>query len=120
MPVDYDITPYVEGWKKRMAAAEAQMAARKQEALADAHRIARVLREKYDCTRVVGIGSTFNEKDFTEHSDIDLVVFGLPKGRYFAILSKISDLTPFEVDLIPAENARPLTRQLVEDEGVEL
>jgi len=103
-----------------MAAAAAQMAARKREAFADARRLARVLREKYGCTRVVGIGSTFNEKDFTEHSDIDLVVFGLPKGKYFAILSEISDLTPFEVDLIPAENARPFTRQLVEEERVEL
>jgi len=29
-------------------------------------------------------------------------------------------MTPFKVDLIPAENARPLVRQLVEEEGVEL
>jgi predicted nucleotidyltransferase len=120
MPVDYDITPYVEGWKKRMAAAEARMAARKQEALADAHRIARVLREKYGCTRVVGIGSTFSEKDFTEHSDIDLVAFGIPAQKYFSISAAIGRLTSFEVDLIPAEDARPLMRKLIEEEGVEL
>lgn len=118
--LEYDITPYVRGWTKRMAEAAARMAARKQEAFADAQRLARVLREKYGCTRVVGIDSTFNEKDFTEHSDIDVVVFGLPKGKYFAILSEISDLTSFAVDLIPVENARPLTRQLVEEEGFEL
>lgn len=120
MPLDYDITPYVEGWKKRMAAAEAQMAARKKEAYADAQRIARVLREKYGCTRIVGIGSTFTEKDFTEHSDIDLVVFGIPADKYFSISAEIGHLTTFEVDLIPAEDARPLTRKLVEEEGVEL
>ncbi len=120
MAVEFDITPYVHGWKKRMAEAEARMAARKKEALADAKRIASVLREKYGCARVVGIGSTFNEKDFTEHSDIDLVVYGLPEGKYFSISSEIGDLTSFKVDLIPAEDARPFTMQIVEEEGVEL
>ncbi len=61
-----------------------------------------------------------NDKDFTEHSDIDLVVFGLPKGKYFSISSEIGDLTTFEVDLIPAEGARPFTMQIVAEEGVEL
>ncbi len=118
--LEFDITPYVRGWKKRMAEAQERMAARKRAACADAQRIAQVLREKYGCSRVVGIGSTFNEKDFTEHSDIDLVAFGLPAQKYFAISAAIGRLTSFEVDLIPAEDARPLTRKLVEEEGVEL
>jgi len=103
-----------------MAEAEARMAARKREAFADAQKIARVLKEKYGCTRVVGIGSTFNEKDFTEHSDIDLVAFGLPEKKYFSISAEIGHLTSFEVDLIPAEDARPFTMQIVAEEGVEL
>jgi predicted nucleotidyltransferase len=118
--LEFDITPYVRGWKKRMAEAQERMAARKRAAYADAQRIAQVLKEKYGCTRVVGIGSTFNEKDFTEYSDIDLVVYGLPEGKYFSISSEVGYLTSFEVDLIPAENARPLTLQLSEQEGVEL
>jgi len=103
-----------------MAAAQAEMAARKKAAYADAQRLAQVLREKYGCTRVVGIGSTFNEKDFTDRSDIDLVAFGLPEKKYFSISAEIGHLTSFEVDLIPAENARSLTMQIVEEEGVEL
>jgi predicted nucleotidyltransferase len=118
--LEFDITPYVRGWKKRMAEAQERMAARKRTAYADALHIAQVLKEKHGCTRVVGIGSTFNDKDFTEHSDIDLVVYGLPKGKYFAISSEVGFLTSFEVDLIPAEDARPLTLQLAEQEGVEL
>jgi hypothetical protein len=44
--------------------------------------LARRYRKLFVChaittSRLVGIGSTFNEKDFTEHSDIDVVVFGL-------------------------------------------
>jgi len=96
------------------------MARRKERAGAEAKRIARFLREKHGCTRVVGIGSTFNEKRFTERSDIDLVVYGLPKGKYFSISAEVRNLTSFEVDLIPAENARPFTLQVVEEEGVEL
>lgn len=118
--LEFDITPYVRGWKKRMAEAQERMAARKKAANAEAQRLAQVLKEKYGCTRVVGIGSTFNDKDFTEHSDIDLVVFGIPKGKYFSISSEIGDLTTFEVDLIPVEDARPFTLQIVEEEGVEL
>ncbi|MCI0693511.1 hypothetical protein L0337_16080 [candidate division KSB1 bacterium] len=49
-----------------------------------------------------------------------MVVFGLPKGKYFSISSEIGDLTTFEVDLIPAEGARPFTMQIVAEEGVEL
>src|SRR5262245_8785553 len=113
----FDITPYVQGWKRRMAEAQQLMAARKKQAYADARNIAQFLRVQYGCNRVVGVGSTFNEKKFTERSDIDLVVWGLPSGKYFSISSEIGDLTSFGVDLIPAENARPLIMQLAEQEG---
>lgn len=116
----FDITPYVQGWKKRMAESQKRMAERKMQARVEAQRIAQFLREQHGCSRVVGIGSTFNEKRFTERSDIDLVVWGMPPGRYFAISSEIGDQTTFKVDLIPVENARPLTLQLAEQEGVEL
>ncbi|MDZ7291981.1 MAG: nucleotidyltransferase domain-containing protein [candidate division KSB1 bacterium] len=113
----FDGTPEVRGGEKSPPGG---MAAKKQEAFAAAQQLAKFLREKYGCTRVVGIGSAFNEKQFTEHSDIDLVVYGLPEGKYFSILSEISELTSFPVDLIPVEAARPQTLQRVEQEGVEL
>ncbi|MCI0693510.1 hypothetical protein L0337_16075 [candidate division KSB1 bacterium] len=56
--LEFDITPYVRGWKKRMAESQERMAARKRNAYAEAQRIAQVLKEKYGCARVVGIGST--------------------------------------------------------------
>jgi len=117
---ELDITPYLQGWRKRAAEAQKRMAERKRQAYVEAQKIAHFLRETYACTRIVGIGSTFNEKNFREHSDIDLVVFGLPRQKYFSILAEVGDLTSFKVDLIPVENARPLIRQLVEEEGVEL
>ncbi|MEK7729731.1 MAG: nucleotidyltransferase domain-containing protein [candidate division KSB1 bacterium] len=116
----YDIKPYVEGWRKRLAEAEALRAQRKSVAQLEAKQIARFLRENHGCRRVVGIGSAFNEKEFTELSDIDLVVYGLPKKKYFSICAELRELTRFEVDLIPAEDARPLVLERVAAEGVEL
>ncbi len=116
----FDIKPYAEGLRKRNAEAEALMAQRKNAAAQEAKRIARFLREKYGCVRVVGVGSAFNSKDFTEHSDIDLVVYGLPKGKYFSICAELCDLTSFEIDLVPAEDANPLVLERVVEEGVEL
>ncbi|NUO81633.1 nucleotidyltransferase domain-containing protein [candidate division KSB1 bacterium] len=116
----FDIKPYVEGWRKRNAEAEAIMAERKKLAFQEARKIAQFLREAHGCARVVGIGSAFSQKDFTEHSDIDLVVYGLPKGKYFSICAEIRDFASFEVDVIPAEDARPLVLERVVQEGVEL
>lgn len=115
-----DITPYAEGWRKRMAAAEALRAQRKKIAQLEAKALARVLKEEYGCERVVGIGSAFNDKEFTERSDIDLVAYGLPKKKYFSICAELRNHTQFEFDLIPAEEARPLVLERVATEGVEL
>ncbi len=116
----FDIKPYVEGWRKRHAEAAALMAERKHLAMQDAKRIAQFLRSTHGCTKIIGIGSTFNQKDFTEHSDIDLVVYGLPPGKYFTICGEVRELASCEVDLIPGEKARPLVLERVAEEGVEL
>ena len=80
-------------------------------ALADAKRIAAHLRDRYQA-EVIGIGSLFDPaRPFLERSDIDLVVSGLPKGKYFAALSEAADLTRFHLDLIPLEDANDLLRE---------
>ena len=80
-------------------------------ARADAERIAAHLRDRYQA-EVIGIGSLFDPaRPFLERSDIDLVVSGLPKGKYFAALSEAADLTRFHLDLIPIEDANDLLRE---------
>ena len=80
-------------------------------ARADAKRIAAHLRDRYQA-EVIGIGSLFDPaRPFLERSDIDLVVSGLPKGKYFAALSEAADLTRFHLDLIPIEDANDLLRE---------
>lgn len=89
-------------------------------ALADARRIADHLKRTYGA-RVFGIGSLFESaRPFTPRSDIDLVVQGLPKARYFEELARVSEMTRFAIDLIPYEDANDLVRDIVAEAGVEL
>ena len=80
-------------------------------ARADAARIAAYLRDTYQA-EVIGIGSLFDpDRPFLERSDIDLVVSGIPKGKYFAALSAAAYLGRFHLDLIPLEGANDLVRE---------
>ena len=80
-------------------------------ARADAERIAAYLGDRYQA-EVIGIGSLFEPgRRFLERSDIDLVVSGLPKRKYFAALSEAAKLTRFHLDLIPLEDANDLVRE---------
>jgi predicted nucleotidyltransferase len=77
----------------------------KERALADARKIADHLKSRY-AVEVIGIGSLFEAgRNFGPGSDLDLVVKGLPPGRYFSILDEAASLTSFELDLIPFESA---------------
>lgn len=88
-----------------------------EKAMHDAARIADYLRERYGCGEIYLIGSTLQEEGFSEKSDIDLVVKGLPRDRYFHILAEISDITDFPVDIIPYEDANELMKNTVLNEG---
>ncbi len=92
----------------------------RQEAERDARKIADHLKRTYGAT-VYCIGSVA-EKDrpFRSGSDIDLVVKGLPRNRYFAILAEVSEMSEFDVDLIPYEDANELAIEMVKTVGIEL
>ncbi len=86
----------------------------------DGRRIARFLRRQ-GASRVVGIGSAFApDRRFTRRSDIDLAVEGLPPERFLRASATASDMTAFEIDVIPLESATERMRQVIREEGVEL
>lgn len=115
-----DISSYVEGWRQKILRERRANGERRQQALADAQKIARFLAENHGVKQVLGIGSAFQENRFGPHSDIDLVAEGLPQAGYFALLAEISLLTKFKVDLIPFESATALLKPRVAEEGVQL
>ena len=89
-------------------------------AQAEARAVAAYLKRELGA-RVIGIGSAFDpEWPFRQTSDIDLVVEGLPAGDFFRASAQATELTGFELDLIPLESATPLMRERVTQEGVEL
>lgn len=74
---------------------------RMQKAKEDAYAVARFLKDTYGA-RVYGIGSLFDQaQSFSKTSDIDLVVIGVPKKRFFAICAEAQELTQFNIDIIP-------------------
>jgi predicted nucleotidyltransferase len=92
----------------------------RQKALADARAIADHLKREYGA-EVYGVGSLFVAgRNFTERSDIDLVVKGLPVGRFFSILVKLDDMSSFKLDLIPFEDANEYMRKQALEEGERL
>jgi len=115
-----DISSYVAGWQQRELKECQELETRRQHAVEEAKIIARFLGETIGARQVIGIGSAFDPERFSRRSDIDLVAFGLPKDRYFSILSQIMLITNFEVDLVPYESASALLKQRVAEEGVQL
>jgi predicted nucleotidyltransferase len=115
-----DISSYLAGWRQRAVEEHQEIEERRQKAVQAAQKIARFLGETVGAAKVVGIGSAFDSERFGRRSDIDLVVFGLPKGQYFSTLGQIMFMADFEVDLIPYESATELLKQRVEAEGVQL
>ena len=91
---------------------------RKRKAQEEARAVARFLSESYGA-RVYGIGSLFDlDRSFSGKSDIDLVVMGLPKEKFFSICADAGQLTQFQVDIIPYEDANELIRETVKEKGV--
>ena len=76
-------------------------AQRKERALAEAHRLAQLLKGDISVTRVWGFGSTFEEsRPYHEHSDIDLAIEG---GDFYRAVSLVS-ASEFKVDLVDITN----------------
>lgn len=115
---------YIRAWVERKKKEEEKMKLLAHKALEEARKVTGVLREKYGAKRVVLFGSLAKylrgAGEFTERSDIDLAVEGLPKEEYFRVLSEINRLSEFEVDLIDLEGCPAFLRNLIEREGMEI
>lgn len=112
-----DISSYVEGWRRRIDAEIENCRRLQRQARIDAERLAACLAKNFPCDRIYLIGSTVRDGEFTERSDIDLVVDGLPPEFYFRASATISKMASFEVDLIPYESANSLIHKRVQEEG---
>ena len=115
-----DLSKYIAGWRQRAGHERERLAARQQQALSEALKIAWFLGEKFGVTKVLGVGSVLEPERFDQHPDIDLIVFGLPDSDYFSASAQIRFMTDFKVDLVPFESANALLRERAAAEGMQL
>lgn len=101
------IAHYRRCWEERAVREVAALRDRRRRAVGCARRLAEVLGKQFGARRVVLVGSTMDAERFSERSDIDLLVYGLPAARYFQAVARAMD-EPFDVDIIPAERAHPM------------
>ncbi|MHA1522647.1 MAG: nucleotidyltransferase family protein [Promethearchaeota archaeon] len=116
------IEPYRQAWQRRFKVQKEKMFERKAYLLKIARKIAIFLKKEYNLTEIYLIGSLSSERTISSHSDIDLVVKGIPDEKYFSILAKIYDEMPGDVklDLISFESARSSLQEKAIHEGIQL
>lgn len=81
------------------------------------HRIASMLYEDFNATQVAVFGSLAEPEAFSNWSDIDIAVWGIPNDKYFrasSIASNISGL--FKVDLVDFESCKGIFRERIQSQ----
>ncbi|GAB4411156.1 MAG: hypothetical protein Fur0044_05090 [Anaerolineae bacterium] len=78
-----------------------------------------ILIEQFGASRVAMFGSILSLERFHQHSDVDLVVWGLDERVYYRAVARLLSLdVTIPVDLIEAELASPTLLALIEREAV--
>ena len=105
-PPPHPVDKYRRYWQdqnRRQQELRSQLAA---EARSQAEQIAALLVERFQATQVILFGSLTRQR-FTEVSDIDLAVAGIPPGQFFEALAAANQVTNRWVDLKPLEDLEP-------------
>lgn len=85
-----------------------------------AHRAARLLRKRYNVTRIRVFGSLLHPSQFHAGSDVDLAVEGLAVCDYWDALADVLFLDDaITIDLVDPDTCPPAIWAIVEREGVD-
>jgi uncharacterized protein len=85
-----------------------------------AESLAKVLKERFKASKVILFGSA-TRSDFSQWSDIDLAVWGIPSTDYFKAVAYTSGYSNiFKVDLVDAEDCSQSLLQHITQYGIEL
>ena len=86
-------------WKKRFAADREQLEKRRQEGFAQAAKAAEALRERWPQIRALYLFGSVLDDRFRSHSDLDLLVEGLPPAALLDAIALAEGAGPLPVDL---------------------
>jgi predicted nucleotidyltransferase len=106
------ISRYRESYRRQQSDDIIDMETQRQKALTIGKKLGNMLGFQHGAHRVVLIGSALDPERFNKSSDIDLVVFQMPKENYFNAVASCMNAY-FDVDLIPFENAHELVLKAV-------
>jgi predicted nucleotidyltransferase len=108
-------------YRPDLKADEEQAAERWERAWEVARAAARLLRQEFSATRVVGFGSLTDRAWFTPWSDIDLAAWGIPPDVFYKAVAAVAGLSSeFKIDLVSPEDCRPALCQAIAREGIDL
>ncbi|MBT4502923.1 MAG: nucleotidyltransferase domain-containing protein [Gemmatimonadetes bacterium] len=112
-----------EEWKayKPRSASTGEESARWEQAHQVACQAAVLLRDQFGAVRVVAFGSLSQRDSFTLWSDIDIAAWGIPDRYFFRAVAAVTGMSAdFSIDLVDVASCRPVLRQRIEAEGMEL
>ncbi len=90
-------------------------------AMRQARRAADLLKRDFGATRVVLFGSLAHRLWFSERSDIDLAVWGIPPKDFYRAAAAVTHApADFEMNIVDPVHVLPSLRNTVEEEGIAL
>ena len=90
-----------------------------QRAWETAHHLATVLYQDFGATKVAAFGSLTEPERFTEHSDIDIVVWGVSYNKCLDALWETKGLNPeFKIDIINFKSINSLFRERILNQAI--
>jgi predicted nucleotidyltransferase len=120
VPPEEEFAAYLPHIRRRWRARQEAGERRREEAWEAARQVAVLLRDRFSAQRVVAFGSLVHPGFFSERSDVDLAISGIPPGAFFKAWAAAGAGCPFELDLVDLRDCSPALRRLIEEEGVEL
>jgi predicted nucleotidyltransferase len=105
--------------KKKRLDRQAELELKHRDALYDFQQIVDMIVRKYKPKRIYQWGSLLNKEHFSELSDIDIAVEGLPDAQsYFNMLADAEKLTSFPLDIVEMESIHELHKNMIIQKGV--
>jgi len=106
------------GLRQRTEKRRAELHKRYCAAVRDSEAIIAMIKRQFNPPRIYQWGSLLDESRFSEISDIDIAVDGVPDARtLFAMLGEAERLTDFPVDLVDLEKIDPLHARSIREKG---
>jgi predicted nucleotidyltransferase len=120
LPPEEEFAAYLPHVRRRWLARQEAGERRRGQAWKAAREVATLLRGRFDAQRVVAFGSLVGPDFFSERSDVDLAVSGIPPKVFFKAWAAAADACPFQLDLVDLADCSAALQRLIEEEGVEL